>query len=67
MWEHPAQQTVVVVVDNPVNASRHPQAFDVSPEARRKIVTQSVLLRFIEKVSTVEILKGIFRDLDIYY
>ena len=49
-----AQEAMVVVIDNPVDASGYFQSFDVGLKADRKITTESLLLGLVKVKSVVE-------------
>lgn len=63
----PAEQTVIVSIDYPMDAARYLQSLNIGPKASDKVITQPGLpglLCVVEEESFVEIGLRIFRNLD---
>src|SRR5688572_15000030 len=61
VWKRPAEQPVIVAVDDAVNSRSDLEPFDITPEARQKIIAQSGFLCFVKQETFIQILKGILR------
>lgn len=65
-WPPTTSHTIshaTTMINNPVNARRHPQPFDVASETCHEIVTQPLLLCFVSQKFLIQVLQRVLRNL----
>ncbi len=60
--EYPAEKSVIVLVNHPVDPASDLQPFDVSPETCEEVISHPFLLRLIKPETVLKILQSVVRD-----